>query len=198
MNNIESITNKIAADAKALADQKLQEAQQEAQQVLKDYQAQADQLKAQAEAQAQKEASAIAERVDSQSALVRRNLMLQYKREAIEKAFDKALEQLCSMPADKQVELLSNAAAKYIAADTEVILNKEDRAAFGQALVNKITEKLAAAKKPFHTVLSETSGSMAGGMILAEGKIETNLSYEILVKNLRDELEGEVAKILTK
>ena len=35
-------------------------------------------------------------------------------------------------------------------------------------------------------------------MILAEGKIETNLSYEILVKNVRDELEGDVAKILTE
>ena len=35
-------------------------------------------------------------------------------------------------------------------------------------------------------------------MILAEGSIETNLSYEILVKNIRDELEGEVAKVLTE
>lgn len=35
-------------------------------------------------------------------------------------------------------------------------------------------------------------------MILAEGNIETNLSYEILIKNMRDELEAEVAKVLTE
>ena len=35
-------------------------------------------------------------------------------------------------------------------------------------------------------------------MILAEGNIETNLSYEILIKNMRDELEAEVARVLTE
>ena len=35
-------------------------------------------------------------------------------------------------------------------------------------------------------------------MILAEENIETNLSYEILIKNMRDELEAEVAKVLTE
>ena len=35
-------------------------------------------------------------------------------------------------------------------------------------------------------------------MSLAEGNIETNLSYEILIKNMRDELEAEVAKVLTE
>lgn len=198
MNNIESITNKIAADAKVLAQQKLDEAQQEAQKVLKDYQAQADQLKKQSEAQAQKEAAAIAERVDSQSALVHRDLMLQYKHDAIERAFDKALTMLCGMAKDKQIEMLSDAAAKYMSADAQVILNKNDLAAFGPALVSKIEKKLAAQNKNYKVVLSKTAGSMAGGMILAEGKIETNLSYEILIKNMRDELEGEVAKILTE
>lgn len=197
MNNIESITNKIAADAKALSEQKLLEAQQEAQQILKDYQAQAEQVKTQAQTKAQKEAAAIAERVESQSALVRRNLMLQYKRQAIKQAFDKALEQLCSIPKDKQVALLSNAAAKYVSSDAQIILNKEDCAAFGNELIAKITEKLHENNKNYTVTLAQP-GSMKGGMIVAEDKIETNLTYEILVKNMRDELEGEVAKILTE
>lgn len=197
MNNIESITNKIAADAKALSEQKLLEAQQEAQEILKDYQAQAEQVKTQAQAKAQKEAAAIAERVDSQSALVRRNLMLQYKRQAIEQAFDKALEQLCSIPKDKQIALLSTAAAKYVSSDAQIILNKEDSAAFGNELIAKITEKLHENNKNYTVTLAQP-GSMKGGMIVAEDKIETNLTYEILVQNMRDELEGEVAKILTE
>ena len=130
MNNIESIVKKIADDAKLSAEQKIAEAQQEAQQIVSDYQAQADKIMQDAQAQAQKQASVIAERVESQSGLIRRNLMLQYKREAIEQAFQKSLEVLCAQDADKQVTLLSDAAVKYLSADAKVILNEKDKAAF--------------------------------------------------------------------
>ena len=198
MNNIESIVKKIADDAKLSAEQKIAEAQQEAQQIVSDYQAQADKIMQDAQAQAQKQASVIAERVESQSGLIRRNLMLQYKREAIEQAFQKSLEVLCAQDADKQVTLLSDAAVKYLSADEKVILNEKDKAAFGEKLVSEISRKLQAANKNYSVSLSADAGSMQGGMILAEGSIETNLSYEILVKNIRDELEGEVAKVLTE
>lgn len=46
--------------------------------------------------------------------------------------------------------------------------------------------------------LSSKTASHAGGMILDEGRVETNLSYEILVKNMRDELEAQVARVLTE
>lgn len=198
MNNIESIVKKIADDAKLSAEQKIAEAQQEAQQIVSDYQAQADKIMQDAQAQAQKQASVIAERVESQSGLIRRNLMLQYKREAIEQAFQKSLEVLCAQDADKQVTLLSDAAVKYLSADAKVILNEKDKAAFGEKLVSEISRKLQAANKNYSVSLSADADSMQGGMILAEGSIETNLSYEILVKNIRDELEGEVAKVLTE
>ena len=198
MNNIESIVKKIADDAKLSAEQKIAEAQQEAQQIVSDYQAQADKIMQDAQAQAQKQASVIAERVESQSGLIRRNLMLQYKREAIEQAFQKSLEVLCAQDADKQVTLLSDAAVKYLSADAKVLLNEKDKAAFGEKLVSEISRKLQAANKNYSVSLSADAGSMQGGMILAEGSIETNLSYEILVKNIRDELEGEVAKVLTE
>lgn len=198
MNNIESIVKKIADDAKLSAEQKIAEAQQEAQQIVSDYQAQADKIMQDAQAQAQKQASVIAERVESQSGLIRRNLMLQYKREAIEQAFQKSLEVLCAQDADKQVTLLSDAAVKYLSADAKVILNEKDKATFGEKLVSEISRKLQAANKNYSVSLSADAGSMQGGMILAEGSIETNLSYEILVKNIRDELEGEVAKVLTE
>lgn len=198
MNNIESIIKKIAEDAQAQADQKIAEANQEAQQILNDYQSQAQKLMQDAQTQAQKEASAIVERVESQSGLIRRNMILQYKREAIEQAFEKALQLLCAQDADKQVELLSNAVVKYLSADAQIILNDKDKASFGDKLVDAITKKLQAANKNYIVSLSQTSGSMQGGLILTEGKIETNLSYEILIKNMRDELEGDVAKILTE
>ena len=181
MNNIESIIKRIADDAQAQAQQKIDEAQAEAKQILADYEQQAKTLSQQTQERAQKEAAVIAERVESQSGLIRRNMMLQYKRQAIEQAFQKALEVLCAQENDKQVELLSSAAAKYITSDAQVLLNEKDTAAVGQSVS-----------------LSQKPASIQGGMILAEGNIETNLSYEILIKNMRDELEAEVAKVLTE
>ena len=71
-------------------------------------------------------------------------------------------------------------------------------AAFGQSLIDAISEKLKAQNKPYAVSLSQKPASIQGGMILAEGNIETNLSYEILIKNMRDELEAEVARVLTE
>ena len=130
MNNIESIIKRIADDAQAQAQQKIDEAQAEAKQILADYEQQAKTLSQQTQERAQKEAAVIAERVESQSGLIRRNMMLQYKRQAIEQAFQKALEVLCAQENDKQVELLSSAAAKYITSDAQVLLNEKDSAAF--------------------------------------------------------------------
>lgn len=197
MNNIESIIKRIADDAQAQAQQKIDEAQAEAKQILADYEQQAKTLSQQTQERAQKEAAVIAERVESQSGLIRRNMMLQYKRQAIEQAFQKALEVLCAQENDKQVELLSSAAAKYITSDAQVLLNEKD-SAFGQSLIDAISEKLKAQNKPYAVSLSQKPASIQGGMILAEGNIETNLSYEILIKNMRDELEAEVAKVLTE
>lgn len=198
MNSIESITKKIIDDANAAAQAKIQEAQAEADSILKDYNGQAAQVKEEAKKAAEKEAAALRERVESQSELAKRNLLLQYKRAAISKAFDLALEQICAQDADKQVELLSSAAAKYQTQNAEVILNEADRKAFGDKLISSIQKKLKDAGKDFQIALSSKSGNFAGGMILVEGSIETNCSYEILIKNMRDDLEGEVSKILSE
>jgi V/A-type H+-transporting ATPase subunit E len=198
LNNIESIIKRIANDAQAQAQQKIDEAQAEAKQILADYEQQAKTLSQQTQERAQKEAAVIAERVESQSGLIRRNMMLQYKRQAIEQAFQKALEVLCAQESGKQVELLSAAAAKYITSDAQVLLNEKDSAAFGQALIEAIGNKLKEQNKPYAVSLSPNPASIQGGMILAEGNIETNLSYEILIKNMRDELEAEVARVLTE
>ena len=74
----------------------------------------------------------------------------------------------------------------------------KDTAAFGQQLVHAIGAKLKEQGKPYTVTLGQKPASIQGGMILAEGNIETNLSYEILIKNMRDELEAEVAKVLTE
>lgn len=196
MNTIESITKKILDDAKSAAQEKTLEAQKEAEAVLKDYANQADQIKSEAVKAAEKEAFALLERVASQSDLARRNLQLRYKRKTISRAFETALDGLCGLDAERQLDFLSSFAAKYQSGTAEVLLNEGDKANFGTSLVSRIQEKLKASGKDYSVSLSGKTGNFAGGMVLVEGSIETNCSYEILIKNIRDDLEGEVAKTL--
>lgn len=106
---------------------------------------------------------------------------------------------LCAQPSDKQVQLLSSAASKAIAGDVQIILNQKDGDAFGKQLVDSIQKQLADAGKSYTGFPPRSkTASIAGGMILDEGRVETNLSYEILVKNMRDELEAQVARVLTE
>ena len=44
--------------------------------------------------------------------------------------------------------------------------------------------------------LSDETGNFAGGCIIKEGNIETNCTFEVLVKGMRDELEQEVSNVL--
>lgn len=196
MNSIDSITKKITQDANAAAQEKVKEAQEEAKAILADYKAQAEKIKADARAASQKEADALLERVESQAALAKRNLLLQNKRASISRAFDKALEQLCAMDPAKQLDFLSSAAAKYQSQDATILLNKKDQGAFGEKLIPMIQEKLKAAGKDYKVSLSKATGNFAGGLVLIEGSIETNISYEVLIKNIRDEIENDVAKVL--
>ena len=73
---------------------------------------------------------------------------------------------------------------------------EESDTAYG--FVCAVIYALLAQNMPYAVSLSPKPASIQGGMILAEGNIETNLSYEILIKNMRDELEAEVAKVLTE
>lgn len=196
MNSIDSITKRITQDANSAASEKIKEAKEEAQLILNEYKLQADKIKADSAASAKKEAEALLERVQSQSTLAKRNLLLQNKRSAIANAFEKALETICALDESKQLEFLSIAAAKYQSKDADLILNSNDRDKFGQKLIPMIQEKLASNGKTYKVKLSDTIGKFAGGLILVEGSIETNISYEVLIKNIRDEIENEVAKVL--
>ena len=44
--------------------------------------------------------------------------------------------------------------------------------------------------------LAEESRPMAGGLILRDGRVETNCSFEVLIHLQRDALSAEVARVL--
>lgn len=226
MNGIENITSRILQDAQAEADQLTAQAQAQARQIEAEAgaqakaQAQAILQKGQAEAQQRRQ------RLASVAQLEARKLTLAAKQEMVGQAFAEALARLAALQGGQAVELLAKlAAAASVTGHEEVILAEKDRDAIGAQVVKRANELLARAVAPKlpdevtdnpvgslldkvvagasamlagtgMLTLAQDALPMAGGLVLRDGKVETNCSFETLVQLKRDELAAPVAKVL--
>ena len=84
----------------------------------------------------------------------------------------------------------------------QVIFSQKDRSRYGKQAVTMANDMLAkkagprAAESAGMLTLAEESRPMAGGLILRDGRVETNCSFEVLIHLQRDALSAEVARVL--
>ena len=224
MNGIETIIQRLNTDAKAETDALLDKARQEAAAITARYQAQAAQEAARLAARNEKAAEEREERLVSAAQMEARKTLLTAKQEMVERAYQRALEKLRSLPQEQYVELL--AALLVRASSTgreEVVFSPEDREGAGKAAVaraNELLAKEAAPELPLGDgvvanllnkvaagvsafaqgtamlAVSEETRDISGGFILKDGRIEVNCTFDALVRAEREQTAGEVAKLL--
>ena len=177
MDGIEKITGRIAADTEA----EIASIQAEARR-------QADEITARYEAQAKRQA-----RLASVAQLDARKLELAAKQEMLAKAYDRAMERLTSLPDEEYVGLLAGLAAEASSTGREeVILSQKDRARYGKQVVTQANERLGDG----HLTLSVQTRPIRGGLILSDGDVEVNCTFETLVRLLRGEMDRTVVEVL--
>ena len=224
MNGIDTIIQRLNIDAKAETDALLEKARQEAAAVAARYQAQADKEVADLAARNERLAAEREERLISAAQMEARKTLLTAKQEMVERAYQRALEKLRSLPQEQYVELL--AALLVRASSTgreEVVFSPEDREGAGKAAVaraNELLAKEAAPELPLGDgvvanllnkvaagvsafaqgtamlAVSEETRDISGGFILKDGRIEVNCTFDALVRAEREQTAGEVAKLL--
>ena len=164
MNGIEKITGQIEADVQREIDDLTAQAQAQAAEILADYEARA---RAEAEATLKRGALAAAqreERLGDMARLEARKLTLGTKQEMVERAFQRALEKLTSLPDAEYVSLLANLAAAGSRSGHEaVIFSQKDRARFGKQVVTLANDILA--RKVAPKLPEELTGSKAGAIL---------------------------------
>ena len=202
MNGIDKITQRIGADTQAEIDRILADAAAQAE-------AAADKFRTQAEAEdrdllakSERAAAEREERLVSAAQMEARKTLLTAKQEMVERAYQRALEKLRSLPQEQYVELL--AALLVRASSTgreEVVFSPEDREGAGKAAVaraNELLAKEAAPELPLGDgvvanllnkvaagvsafaqgtamlAVSEETRDISGGFILKDGRIEVN------------------------
>ena len=193
MDGIEKITGRIAEDAGREVDGILTEARRQADEITARYEAQAKRESEEILARGKRNAEERVERLASVAQLDARKLELAAKQEMLSKAYDLALEKLVNLPDKEYVNLLADLAVKASSTGREaVIFSQKDRARYGKAVVTQANEKLGDG----HLTMSEQSRPIQGGLILSDGDVEVNCTFETLVRLQRGEMDREVAKVL--
>ena len=194
MDGIEKITGRIAADTEQEIAELRAAAQRQADEIAGRYEAQAQRESADILARGRRSADERMERLASVAQLEARKLELAAKQEMLQKAFDKALERLLTLPEEQYIVLLSELAVKAARTGREqVILSQKDRTRYGKQAVTAANEKLG---DKGHLTLSQESRPIKGGLILSDGDVEVNGTFETLVRLQRGALDREVAKVL--
>lgn len=226
MEGIEKITAKIAQDAQAEVSRLERETQAQVDEILAQAQAQAEKETTDTLARGKKAAQERLERLQSAAGMEGRKLELAAKQEVLGKAFDLALEKLCSMPEEEYVKLLTALVLEASSTGKEqLVFSAKDRAQIGKQVVVAANEALASQVAPelpesitdskvgafvgklvnttaamvsgtAMLTLSQDSREMRGGFIMVDGDVEINCSFETLIRLQREKLEKEVANVL--
>ena len=146
---------------------------------------------------AKKEAQEVKKRLKSVAELEARKRKLQAKQELVEEAFKKTLEKLNSLSDKEYEQIISQMLINSVESGSEeIILSPRDKKRLSPNFVEEINKKLVAKGIKGSLSLSKESRDINGGFVLKSGDIETNSSFEALIRAKREEIEPEVIKVM--
>ncbi len=189
MNGLEKITERIAADAQAQADDITAQAKAQAAEIVADYQARADAFVEAERAKAAEQAAQTAQRAEAAGILEGRKWVLGAKQQLLEDTFDLALTKLRALPKEEYTALLTKLLVRAGQSGGEVMFNQTDRAQVGKAVVTAANE----AMKDGCLTLSEETRDIQGGFVLKSGLVELNCALETLVEQEKEAMSVSVA-----
>lgn len=203
MNGIEKITGQIDADVQKEIDAALDQARAQAKEIEARYESQAQTQGEALRRKGEQDAALRQERLVDVARLEARKTLLAAKQDMVGQAFDLALKKLLELPDQEYIALLAKlAVAASRTGREQVIFSQKDRSRYGKQAVTMANEMLAkkagprAAESAGMLTLAEEARPMAGGLILRDGRVETNCSFEVLIHLQRDALSAEVARAL--
>lgn len=189
MKGKEAIINKIIKDAQRIANSTLEEGGQKAQQIIATAENDTRLYRAKNRQESTKERDDILRRRITVANLEVKKLLLAAKQEIIGKAFAESVEALCADTAGykKLLECMFS-----YAEDGDILtVAKCDK----DILTKDFAEKLAK-KNGIALTLNKQYGEFSGGIILSGKGADKNLTLEVELASLRDEIEPEVAAML--
>lgn len=215
MNSSEKIIGRIISVAQSEADGIIAEAEKAAREITEEYKKKAAEIAASAEAEISADTENARSRIKTSAEKLARNIMLDAKSAKIDETFEKARLKLISLPDADYEKMLSIMLVSTVKAqiesekraleqDTdgelspceayEVLLAPKDKSRVGASMIKEAADIAKSAGKKLS--VSDGTANIDGGFILRAGNIEINCSIGLILSQLRNDLEGDVYRIL--
>lgn len=197
MADISRITKIIIEEAKEKSKEILSQAENDKTRIMEMKVKEAREIEEEIVKEAESEAVLKKDRIISNAHLQARNKKLEAKQAAIDKVFQKALEDLSNMQANQYTDFIRNSIFSLeVNGEQSLILNEKGKAFITQEFVNELNYEMLKKGIELKIILSNEIRSFRGGFILEKDGIEINNTFEALINSSRDELELEIAKVL--
>lgn len=196
--SLEKIIDKINADAKHMADQIMIEANKKAEQIMSDSIKEAQLKKEAILAQARQNAQDRQKRMLQMAHLSGRKTILAEKQKAIQSVFGSAINRLAGLNPGRYRQILRHILIRAVkSGKEEIILSARDRKILDGDWLKGVNKDLMKDRGlPGELRFSKETRDIKGGVILRDGQVEINGSFEAILKYNQNELESEVAAVL--
>ena len=191
MTGMQSMEERILADAENEAGRILKEAEDQADVRLRQAHQDAGRVLARSEEEAASQGEAVLRQARSQAELILRDARLRRRRQWIDNILNLTMTRLRKLPDREYIGLLATLLEKNARPGEGVLrLNARDLAREGvQTLEGRLGEDR-------RIVLSQCPAELDGGFLLQYGEIQMNCGFSAMLEEKREELEDLINRIL--
>ena len=187
------VSTKILAEADEQAQQILAEAEKQVQQIQDQAQKDLDALDKQIQADSDQAAQQEQHRILAAARQAITAELLQAKHQVLDEVFTTAKQTLADMPPDEYRQFLVDLLKQAVSTGNETVVAAEGEKHLDQQLLDQANQQ---SDKTASLQLSQDKIPGSGGFLLAADKINTKVTWEVLLTQARRELEPELAKML--
>lgn len=179
MEGIERITQRILDDAKSQVVRIEEETASHIQRQKEDAERMRGEILTSSRTKAKEDAKTLLKRGGSIVAAEQRKRDLAARQAEVEHVIAEAVTYLQQAPAEDRASWYADWIKRHGIRDGVITLSKNDQA-IGQQLLAKLPEG--------QFEISDTPGRFSGGVIVSRGRIEDNLTYDLVIRNYKPEL----------
>ncbi len=191
----QQVIDKILNEARSEADAIRSEAESKANSMRSSTESELSEYRQESERLAQESGADKIERMKAQGRMQARKEMLSQKAQLLNDVFTEVRNRIHSLDEHAYKELMSNLMVKAVETGDEEVLVGREETRIDQGLVKQVNRKLVNGFKG-NLMLSEERADIEAGFLLRRGKVQVNVSTDVLVSMLRDAMESEIAGIL--
>ena len=193
--SLEKLLEKIKSDGEKKSGEIIAAAKKRASEILRDAELKKDTLKKESLA---RETAKIKQQIEGEKAILQieaRKKLLTKKQEALETVYQKAIDEIVSLPGPDYQEFIKKRLFSLLEkGEYEVIVAANDKEKITENFIAELNRELKEKKTGLKFV--SFSPSIKNGFILRQGKVEINASLEKILKKKRDELDIKLGKFL--